>query len=153
MEEKVNTIQTLIGDIVTKLGFDAKVDVTEQEGGVFLVHIKTEDDASMLIGKHARMLSSLQRILSAMLFKAFQEKVDVLVDVNDYREVQKERLVGIASNVAQRVIDEDRPAQLSSFSAYERKIIHEYIAENYQSLESHSEGEEKYRKLVISKKE
>ena len=40
----------------------------------------------------------------------------------------------------------------SSFSAYERRIIHEHIAENYQSLESFSEGEGEDRYLVIAQK-
>lgn len=151
MEEKVTSIQTLSQDLIDKLGFKAEVIVTE-DAGIFLIHIKTEEDASMLIGKHARMLAALQRVLGAMLFKQLGDTVDILVDVNDYREAQKERLIGIANNVAQRVVEEDRPARLSSFSAYERKIIHEHINSNYQSLESFSEGEGKFRKLVIQKK-
>lgn len=152
MEEKKQAIQTLTQELLDQLGFAAELELTEEEDDVIRVHIKTDEDASLLIGKHARMLASLQRILSAMLFKRMGEKVDALVDVNDYRDAQKERLAGIADNIAQRVIDEDRPARLASFSAYERKIIHEHISTNYQSLESYSEGEGKYRKLVIAKK-
>ncbi len=149
MEEKV---QSLTQNLIDQLGFKATVDVNEDDG-VYVIHIKTDEDASMLIGKHARMLASLQRVLGAMMFKQMEEKVDILVDVNDYREAQKERLIGIADNVARRVLDENRSAQLSSFSAYERKIIHEHISTNYLSLESFSEGEGRYRKLVIRKKE
>jgi len=148
MEE---TIKTLTHDLIEKLGFDAEIEVT-LEDNVYRIHIKTDDDASMLIGKYARMLSALQRVLGAMLYKKMDEKVDILVDVNDYRDAQKERLIGIADNVARRVIDEDRPSHLSSFSAYERKMIHEHISNNYVSLESYSEGEGHFRKLVISKK-
>lgn len=151
MEEKISSIQTLSQDLIDKLGFNAKVEVTE-DSEIFLIHITTEDDASMLIGKHARMLAALQRVLGAMLFKQLGETADILVDVNDYRDAQKERLINIANNVAQRVVEEDRPARLSSFSAYERKIIHEHINSNYHSLESFSEGEGKFRKLVIQKK-
>jgi spoIIIJ-associated protein len=144
-------IQTLTHDLMQKLGFAAEVEVTPEES-VHRIHIRTEDDASILIGKHARMLASLQRVLGAMLYKQFDEKVDILVDVNDYRDGQKERLIGIADNVARRVIEEGRPSHLSSFSAYERRIIHEHISQNYHSLESYSEGEDKFRKLVIAKK-
>lgn len=151
MTDTHETIQNLTETLLEKLGFDASVTVTDEDG-VARIHIQTEEDASLLIGKHARMLAALQRVLGAMLFKHMQEKVDILVDVNDYRDAQKERLAGIADNVARRVIDENRPAQLSSFSAYERKIIHEHISQNYHSLESYSEGEGKYRKLVIAKK-
>jgi spoIIIJ-associated protein len=150
MEEQ-EAIQELTQDLLKNLGFDAQVEVTPQQE-MYYVHIKTEDDPSLIIGKHARMLGSLQRILSAMLYKKFEHKVDILLDVNDYRESQKERLVGIADNIARRVIDEERESSLSSFSAYERRIIHEHIGENYHSLESYSEGEGKFRKLVIAPK-
>ncbi len=142
-------IVQLTKELIEQLGFKAEVEI-KLEDGMYYVHLRTEDDASLLIGKHSRMLASLQRVLSAMLFQKLGEKVDVLLDVNDYREAQKERLIGIANNVAQRVIDEQRDARLASFSAYERRIIHEHIAENYQSLESHSEGEGVDRNLVIA---
>jgi spoIIIJ-associated protein len=151
MEDIMTAIQTLTLEFVEKIGFAATVEVTP-EGESYRVHIKTEEDASMLIGKHAHMLAALQRLIGAMLFKRMGEKVDVLIDVNDYRDAQKERIIGIADNIARRVIDEDRPSHVSSFSAYERKIIHEHISNNYHSLESHSEGEGKFRQLVIARK-
>ena len=145
------TIQKLTQELFEKLGYKIVVEITP-EGEGFYVHVKTDEDASMLIGRHARMLSSLQRVLSAMLYKHMGDKVNVLLDINDYRAGQKERLQNIAQNVAQRVIDEDRSARLSSFSPYERRIIHEFVSENYSTLESHSEGEGDDRVLVIQKK-
>jgi spoIIIJ-associated protein len=146
-----STIQNLTQDLFSKLGFTVTVEVTP-EGEGYYVHAKTEDDASMLIGRHARMLASLQRVLSAMFFKQLGDKMDILLDINDYRAGQKERLRNIAQNVAQRVIDEDRPARLASFSPYERRIIHEFVSENYSTLESHSEGEGQQRVLVIQRR-
>lgn len=149
--ENQERIKELTSELFNKLGFVVTVEVNE-EGEGYYVHVKTEDDASMLIGRHARMLASLQRVLSAMLYKQLENKVDVLLDINDYRAGQKERLRGIAQNVAQRVLDEDRSARLASFSPYERRIIHEFISENYSTLESHSEGEGNQRVLVIQKR-
>src|SRR3989338_5181064 len=138
--ETQNTIQELTQELFDKIGYNVAVEVT-QEGEGYYVHAKTDEDASLLIGRHAHMLSSFQRIVSAMLYKRMGDRVDVLLDINDYRSGQKERLRNIARNVAQRVIDEDRPARLSSFSPYERRIIHEFISENYATLSSQSEGE------------
>lgn len=149
--EESDTINKLTQELFEKLGFNVTLEISSENEG-YNVHVKTEDDASMLIGRHARMLASLQRVLSAMLYKQMQKKVDILLDINDYRDGQKERLRNIAQNVAQRVIDEDRAARLSSFSPYERRIIHEFISENYSTLESHSEGEGRGRELVIQKK-
>lgn len=133
------------------LGVTCDIEVTKVDE-MYKIHIKTEEDASMLIGKHARMLGSIQRVLGAMLYKQCGERVDVVVDINDYRDAQKERLIGIADNIARRVIDEDRSASMTSFSPYERRIIHEHISNNYLSLETYSEGEGKDRHLVIARK-
>ncbi|MBP9815728.1 hypothetical protein KBD09_00620 [Candidatus Woesebacteria bacterium] len=149
--DHTEVIKKLTTELLDQLGFKAEVEI-KLEGTMYHIHFRTEEDASLLIGKHSRMLASLQRVLSAMLFQKIGEKVDVLLDVNDYREAQKERLIGIANNVAQRVLEEKRDSKLSSFSAYERRIIHEHIAENYQSLESFSEGEGEDRYLVIAQK-
>lgn len=151
MEDTINIIKSTTQGLIDQLGFACEIEVAQIDT-LYRIHIKTADDASMLIGKHARMLGALQRVLGAMLFKACGERVDILVDVNDYRDGQKERLIGIADNIARRVIDEDRPSQMTSFSPYERRIIHEHISQNYLSLETYSEGEGKYRKLVIARK-
>lgn len=149
--EHQESIKKLTQELLKQLGFDVEVEV-KLDGDTYYAHLTTVSEAPLLIGKHAHMLASLQRVLSAMLFQRLGEKIEVLLDINDYREAQKERLINIAHNVAQRVIDEQREARLSSFSAYERRIIHEHIAQNYQSLESYSEGEGPQRRLVISLK-
>lgn len=149
--EKQNKIQEITQTLCDMIGVKAVVSVT-QEDDVFIVKIDS-DDASLLIGKHARTLASLQRVLSAMTFKNFDEKVNILVDINDYRDQQKERLQTIANNIAERVINEKKNAKLSSFNAYERRIIHEHISQNFETLESHSEGEGKFRQLVIALKD
>ncbi|OGK39195.1 hypothetical protein A2966_05200 [Candidatus Roizmanbacteria bacterium RIFCSPLOWO2_01_FULL_41_22] len=152
MEEEQKIINEVASELFEKLGLTAEITMSNKEG-VHIVHFKTEEDAPLLIGRHAHTLAALQRVLSAMLYKKFERKVDVLVDVNDYRAVQKERLSNIADSVAQRVVEEKRNARLSSFSPYERKIIHEHISSHYHSLESKSEGEGLDRVLVVSIKE
>ena len=88
-----------------------------------------------------------------MCFKTFQEAVNILVDVNDYRQRQKERLYAICDNVVKRVNEEKNVVTLRSFNAYERKIIHEYIGKKYPVIETHSEGEGSERKLLVALRE
>lgn len=144
-------IKSTISDLLGMLAISAEIDIS-YERDMYNAHIKTDEDASLLIGKHAHMLASLQRVVSAILYQKIGEKIELVIDVNDYRSAQKERLAGIADNIARRVIDEQRDARLSSFSSYERRIIHEHIAENYHSLESFSEDDGPRRRLVISLK-
>ena len=146
--DKLDVIKKEAELLLKKIISDFTLEVQE-DGGVFHVIIKTEADAPTVIGRHGETIRALQKILEVVLYKQFGEPVDLLVNVNDYREKQKERLEGIAESVAQRVKTERREAPLRSFSSYERKVIHEYIATNHPDLESMSEGEGKDRFLVV----
>ena len=146
--DKLDVIKKEAELLLKKIISDFTLEVQE-DGGVFHVIIKTEADAPTVIGRHGETIRAIQKILEVVLYKQFGEPVDLLVNVNDYREKQKERLEGIAESVAQRVKTERREAPLRSFSSYERKVIHEYIATNHPDLESMSEGEGKDRFLVV----
>ena len=128
-----------------------EIEVT-QEDEVFHVVIKTEDEAPTVIGRHGETIRAIQKILEVVLYKKFTEPVELLVNVNDYREKQIERLEGIAKDIAERVKSEKRETPIRSFSSYERKIIHEYIAKNYPDLTSYSVGEGRDRQLIVSPK-
>ena len=128
-----------------------EVDVTLEEEA-FHVVIKTDEEAPTVIGRHGETIRALQKILEVVLYKKFGEPVDLLLNVNDYREKQVERLEGIAEEIAQRVKNEKREVPIRSFSSYERKIIHEYIAKNHPDLTSYSVGEGRDRQLVVSAK-
>lgn len=149
--DKQETIKKNVITLLDMMGITADCEITLQDDQ-YVATIKTETEAPYLIGKYGETLSAIQRILEAMLYKTFHEPVSVLVNVNDYRERQKERLIGIAENVAARAITERRTVTLRSFSAYERKLIHEYISKKYPELTTYSEGEGYDRKLNIGLK-
>ena len=125
--DKVQTIKTETETLLGKMIGTFEVTVTE-DTGLFHIIIKAEDDAPTVIGRHGETIRAVQKILEVILYKSFGEPVDLLVNVNDYREKQKERLEGIAEDIAQKVKGEKKEAPLRAFSSYERKIIHEYIA-------------------------
>ena len=125
----------------------------QEEDNIFHIIIKTEEEAPTVIGRHGETIRAIQKILEVALYKKFGEPIDLLVNVNDYREKQVERLEGIAKEIAERVTNEKREAPIRSFSSYERKIIHEFIAKNYPELTSYSEGEGRDRHLIVAPKE
>lgn len=149
--DKVDTIKSEAEEVLKKMIDKFEVEVTQEED-MFHVVIKTEEEAPTVIGRHGETIRALQKILEVVLYKKFGEPVDLLVNVNDYREKQVERLEGIAEEIAQRVKTENREVPLRSFSSYERRIIHEYIAKNYPDLTSYSEGEGRDRQLIVSPK-
>jgi spoIIIJ-associated protein len=128
-----------------------ELEVTEDDG-IFQIIIKTDDEASTIIGRHGETIRAFQKILEVMLYREHGEAVRILVDVNDYRAKQKERLEYIAKQHADKVRDTSGPAYMRGFSSYERKIIHEYVTENYPELTTYSLGEGKDRRLVVTLK-
>lgn len=149
--DKKTIIQKETEDLLEKLGFSCAVEVRE-ENNIFTVAVAAQTDAPRLIGKFGETLAAIERILEAILYNLCKEKVELIVNINDYRERQVERLEYIAQNAASRVIEEQQSVPLRSFSAYERKIIHEYITRTHPDLTSYSEGEGDERMLVIAVK-
>ena len=149
--DKINTIKTETEELLQKMIDKFEIEVTQNEE-VFQVVIKTEEDAPTVIGRHGETIRALQKILEVILYKKFEEPVDLLLNVNDYREKQVERLEGIAEDIAHRVKEENHEVPIRSFSSYERKIIHEYIAKNYPDLTSYSVGEGRDRQLIVALK-
>ena len=149
--DKIQTIKSETEELLKKMIEKFEIEVTLEEE-VFHVVIKTEEEAPTVIGRHGETIRALQKILEVILYKKFGEPVDLLLNVNDYREKQVERLEGIAEEIAQRVKNEKREVPIRSFSSYERKIIHEYISKNHPDLTSYSVGEGRDRQLLVAPK-
>lgn len=148
---KIDIIKTTTEEIISKMIENPEVKV-EQEGEIYHVNITAGEDAPTVIGRHGETIRALQKIFEVILYKLTGENVDILVNVNDYREKQKERLQHIASEVATKTRDTGSPSYLRGFSSYERRIIHEYITNNFTDLTTYSIGEGRDRRLVVDLK-
>jgi len=150
--DKAKIIKAEAEDILKRMIDTYEIEVIQDEE-TFSVVIKTEDDAPTVIGRHGETIRALQKILEVISYKKFGEPVELLVNVNDYRERQKERLEELASRMAQKAQDLKSPSYLKGLSSYERKVVHEYVVANYPELSSYSVGEGADRRLVINLKE
>lgn len=149
--DKAETIKTAAEELLGKMISNFEVEM-EEDNGVYHVIIKTEEDAPTVIGRHGETIRAIQKILEVVLYKSLGEPVSILVNVNDYREKQKERLRDIASQMAQKTQETKRASHLRGLSSYERKIVHEYITNDYPDLTTYSVGEGRDRHLVIDTK-
>lgn len=77
--------------------------------------------------------------------------IRVKVDTENYRERRKETLESLAKNIAYKVKRTRRSVALEPMNPYERRIIHSALQSD-RYVETHSEGEEPYRKVVITLK-
>lgn len=96
-------------------------------------------------------MAALQLLLSLMVKKQLGEWVRVILDINNYRGEQKDRLEGMARDLAQKVIDTGKEVEMANMSSYERRICHMVLTE-IEGITSDSEGEGEMRHIVIRPK-
>lgn len=150
--DKAKTIQSTTEDLLSKMISQYSVEIVE-DNGVFQIIIKTDADAPTVIGRHGETIRALQKILEVMFYKQFNEPVNILVNVNDYREKQRDRLENIAQQYADQAKQSKTATYVRGLSSFERRIVHEYITKTYPELTSYSVGEGRDRRLVVNLKE
>jgi len=149
--ERIDTVRTETETLLKKIVSQYTLDVVE-DAGAFQIVIKTEE-APSLIGRHGETVRAFQKLLEVMLFQQFKEPVRILINVNDYREKQTERLNEMAREYAQKTLDTRTANSISELSSYERRIVHQLITTEFPDLASYSVGEGRDRQLVIDLKE
>jgi len=149
--DKIQTIKTETEELLKKMISQFEVEVAEVDAS-FQVIIKAEEEAPTVIGRHGETIRAIQKILEVVCYKQFGEPVKLMVNVNDYREKQKEKLEAMAEQIVKQVEESKKPSYLSKLSSYERKVIHEYVTANYPDVVSYSVDEGRERRLVIDLK-
>ena len=109
------------------------------------------DTMGVLIGKRGQTLDSLQYLVSLVINKGTAEYVRVKVDTENYRARRKDTLENLAKNISFKVKRTRRSVTLEPMNPYERRIIHSAL-QNDRYVTTHSEGEEPYRKVVVTLK-
>ena len=109
------------------------------------------DEMGVLIGKRGQTLDSLQYLVSLVVNKESDDYIRVKVDTENYRERRKETLENLAKNIAYKVKRTKRSFSLEPMNPYERRIIHSAL-QNDKYVTTHSEGEEPFRRVVVTLK-
>ena len=109
------------------------------------------DDMGVLIGKRGQTLDSLQYLTNLAINKHANEYYKVKINTEDYRNRRKETLENLAKNISYKVKRTKRPVSLEPMNPYERRIIHSAL-QNDKYVTTHSEGDEPYRRVVVTLK-
>jgi spoIIIJ-associated protein len=102
----------------------------------------------LLIGRHGQTLESLQELTRVVIAQKTGMRPRVVVDVEDYRKRQIDRLVARAQEIAKRVARSGREEALEPMNPFLRKVVHDAVGE-VSGAQSGSEGEEPDRRVVI----
>lgn len=107
------------------------------------------DEMGVLIGKRGQTLDSLQYLTSLVVNRGSNEYIRVKVDTENYRKRRKDTLENLAKNLAYKVKRTKRPVTLEPMNPYERRVIHSAL-QNDKYVSTHSEGDEPFRRVVIT---
>lgn len=137
-------------DVLASYLVDANIEV-EDRGRTVIYNIQTEKKG-LVIGKHGKIINSLETLAQVMTHQYVRPHVKVIVNVGNYRERRQETLARLARKTADQVAKSKQPVFLDPLPAAERKIIHAQLA-RYSYIATHSEGKEPHRYLVVSYKD
>ena len=109
------------------------------------------DDLGLLIGKHGQTLDALQYLTNLASHQEGRERQRIVVDIEDYRKRRADTLEQLALRLADRVKRSGERVLLEPMTPHERKIIHMSLQDD-SSVETYSEGQEPFRRVVIAVK-
>jgi spoIIIJ-associated protein len=146
-DEPSERVRGIVARVVHAMGLHATVDIDENADEIRAT--VNGDDLGLLIGKHGATIDALQHIAFRAAFRGEEVRKQVVVDAAGYRERREGALHRMADRAAAEALQYGRPVELEPMRATERKIVHTYLSER-GDVETHSEGDEPDRRLVVS---
>lgn len=143
--------RTFLTNVFHAMDMPVSIEVSfDTEELVLNVDISGED-MGVLIGKRGQTLDSLQYLVSLVVNRDQENYIHVKVDTENYRQRRKATLDNLAKNIAFKVRKTHQSVSLEPMNPYERRIIHSAL-QNDRYVTTHSEGEEPYRRVVVTLK-
>lgn len=147
-DESIRFATKYLEDLLSFFGINVAVYSTLDDE-VIQLSVPSTSLNSLLIGKNADNLRALQHIVSMALVAREGEITRVNVDIADYKRQRADRIAERAEGWIKKVRATGEPMSLD-LNAADRRVVHKF-AEDYSDITTHSEGEGRERKLIISK--
>ena len=149
-DQTIQAVEQFLNDTLKAMDMEVEITSSIDEDGALCVNMQGEH-MGILIGKRGQTLDSLQYLANRVANKHQAGYVRVKLDTENYRARREETLKHLAKNIARKVKRNRRPAVLEPMNPYERRIIHSALQSD-PYVTTHSEGEEPYRKVVVTLK-
>jgi spoIIIJ-associated protein len=146
-EESVQFAQKYLEDLLSFFGANITVSSTCEED-VIELSVPSNELNSLLIGRNAETLRSLQYIVSTVLRSKDALLTRVNVDIADYKKQRAERIAAQAREWIEEV-KKTGDSRVVSLNAADRRIVHK-VASEYGDIQTFSEGEGFDRKITIA---
>ena len=149
-EQTIRYVEKFVHDTLSAMNMKVEIKSSIDEDGALCVEMIGEH-MGILIGKRGQTLDALQYLANRVANKHQDGYVRVKLDTENYRARREETLKHLAKNIAHKVKRNRRPVVLEPMNPYERRIIHSALQSD-PYVTTHSEGEEPYRKVVVTLK-
>ncbi|BDZ32358.1 RNA-binding cell elongation regulator Jag/EloR [Lactiplantibacillus sp. WILCCON 0030] len=146
-EQAVRDLSAYLLEIVKQLGITADLDV--DFGNRYATLNFDTEKQGLLIGKHGRTINALQDLAQVYMNHHGASHVNVVLDVDDYRERREETLQRLAESTAREAIATGKQVFLDPMPSFERKLIHAELANN-RHVTTFSEGRDPHRAVVVA---
>ena len=147
-ESAAGRAKAFLQELTHLMGVDVAIAMgTDPEGNVF--GYMTGDTLGILIGRRGETLDALQYLTSLRINRGQEGYTRVTLDTENYRAKREDTLIRLANRMANRAVKSGRRVALEAMNPYERRIIHSALQPN-ELVETHSEGEEPNRHVVIT---
>lgn len=148
--QTIKAVEDFLKNIMKAMDMEVELKTEIDQDGALCVDMSGEH-MGILIGKRGQTLDSLQYLANRVANKHQEGYVRVKLDTENYRARREETLRHLAKNIAHKVKRNRRPVALEPMNPYERRIIHSALQSDPYVM-THSEGEEPFRKVVITLK-
>ncbi|WP_129660676.1 Jag family protein [Rothia uropygialis] len=135
---------------IADLDGDIDIEVRQNRAYLSVVTEENEDDLELLVGRRGEVLDALQELVRLSVLASTGQRSRLILDIAGYRDRRGDELEKMAKEAIASVQESGDACHLKPLSAYERKIVHDLVAEN--GLHSESEGEGSKRHIVVSMK-
>lgn len=150
--DKKEKIEEFLEDVFEAMQIKVNINIDENSEEKTMNIDLSGEDMGVLIGKRGQTLDSLQYLVSLVVNKGEEDYIRVKVDTENYRQRRKDTLENLAKNIAFKVKRTGKAVVLEPMNPYERRVIHSTL-QGDRYVETHSEGEEPFRKVVVTLKE
>jgi spoIIIJ-associated protein len=151
LDEQAEIAAEFLEGLLERMGITASVEPNLEDGTMYVDVIGPEpddEDMGLLIGRHGQTLEGLQELTRVVVAQRSGMRPRIVVDVEDYRKRQVDRLASRAREIAERVAGSGREESLEPMNPFMRKVVHDAVA-GVSGVESGSEGEDAERHVVV----
>ncbi|WP_285243438.1 R3H domain-containing nucleic acid-binding protein [Pseudarthrobacter sp. fls2-241-R2A-127] len=150
LEEEGDVAADYLEELLDIADIDGDIDIEVRNGRTYISIVAEEETEGLegLVGEDGEVLEALQELTRLAVLSATENRSRLVLDINGYRQERTGHLQKIAEDAAASVRETGKPVALEPMSAYERKIVHDAVAD--LGLVSESEGEGSGRHIVVS---